>query len=480
MKNIFRLYFSIFFMLFAVILEAQNPVMIITCRGGFVQGQRTGNNSPCDVDLDGVSDCPMGTVCALISTDDELAQGIYLYECTSNPSAMEAFNLPCFGDCPTEAECGLVSDPMQTGVYEYGCLFKVSGCDEPCPDGMVCQELFDGENLFFDCVPDCSLIVCTDGSDSECNGSLYWDQFAEACLCDDESEPSFKDEVVKTTKDVDDCDCMTETTGLVPIAVDSIFQNSSNPDVFACGFADCFDITPDVDIVQDCTNPNGPATVTFNITGGDAFGYVTVSALQNCDFINADFLDLFNDLDAGQSVGIGPADANGNITIIFEIDDPNLIAVIDFGEELFEIEPCLPQFQPLDPCTCDSPFDPTTMLFSDVLEIQGLAPGQIVELEINVSGFIDPATGMPFPVGTTFGPPNAQGQVLIPFLRGIGEVADLTMSGERFLSDEPCPDPATCPPTDIPTLGEWGLLSLSILILIVGVVRIKSMEQKTA
>lgn len=407
MKTMFRLYIVNAILLFSIALQAQNPVMIITCRGNFIQNNVKVVGEDCDPDE---PDCPPGTICTF------------------------------------------VFDPNNPSTDTYQCL------------------------------PDCSLVSCNDDSACSIDGvnlDFFWEPSLAACVCSLDL-PGIKGDN-KENKDIEDCDCDTENTGLVSIPLDSVFGTTNQyPDQFVCGFADCFDIAPDVDIIQDCTDPNGSATITFNITGGEAFGYVTVSALQNCDFINADFLTLFGDLDDGQSVGIGPADADGNIEIIFEVDDPNLTAIIDFGEELFEIEPCLPQFQPLDPCTCESPFDPNTLLFSDVLEILGLASGQTVDLDINAGGFIDPATEMPFPVGTTFGPPDAQGVVAIPFLRGIGEVADITINGERFLSDEPCPDPATCPPTDIPTMGQWGLMSLSLLILIVGVVRIRSMEQSIA
>jgi len=133
------------------------------------------------------------------------------------------------------------------------------------------------------------------------------------------------------------------------------------------------------------------------------------------------------------------------------------------------------EISPTDPCSCSSPYDEVTMLYTDALVVSGLAGGQTVSLDANnnMDGFIDPSTGQSFVVGATFGPAPGDGTITIPFQRAEGAVADITIGGTAFISPEACPDRAECPAAAIPTMGEWGLMILALLLLIVSVVKIK-------
>jgi len=115
------------------------------------------------------------------------------------------------------------------------------------------------------------------------------------------------------------------------------------------------------------------------------------------------------------------------------------------------------------------------MLYTDALVVSGLAGGQTVSLDANnnMDGFIDPSTGQSFVVGVTFGPAPGDGTITIPFQRAEGAVADIIIGGTAFISPEACPDRADCLAAAIPTMGEWGLMILALLLLIVSVVKIK-------
>jgi len=127
------------------------------------------------------------------------------------------------------------------------------------------------------------------------------------------------------------------------------------------------------------------------------------------------------------------------------------------------------------------------------LTVIGLPPNSTVSLDpiYLLSGFRDINNNLLSP-GTLLGSTDALGNFTYSFFRGLGESADieliwnitgpLSRSGKvQFTSPDVCPQFEDCTPLPpsppIPTLGEWGIISLALLLMIVGVARIKEMEQ---
>ena len=328
-------------------------------------------------------------------------------------------------------------------------------------------------------MPDCSLASCL-SCDLTFSGGLFWEPLTESCECfvDVGDEP-----VPVTYSPEEDCNCPEGTVeATTDINNDGIFETT-------CAFPVCYEgeYTSMIECGQDDLIIDVELCAA---SGADAEGSVlVVESLVGCEFVSINSFDLLSQ--GGNTVGLGPADENGCIQFQIVLDAANAPATISFdGAETLDLEiPVCPTIS--DPCSCDKLFSNEPPLFSDELSIMGLPAGAQVMLSSTypLSGFKDNAS-MTFAPGTSLGTVDAFGNMTFPFYRGSEEVADIevvwsTTSPNRtgtisFTSSEPCPLFEDCdplPPAIIPTLSEWGLVSLALLLMIVGIARIRSMEQ---
>ena len=125
----------------------------------------------------------------------------------------------------------------------------------------------------------------------------------------------------------------------------------------------------------------------------------------------------------------------------------------------------------LDPCNCNNAI--TTpggqFLYRDTLSIQS-TPFASMSLSANISGFKD-VNGTDIAPGTNIGFGDAvTGIVKYVFYRPENEGVNIRVNGIAFLSS-PCPSASLCAPaTTVPTMGQWGLISLFLLLMILSVV----------
>ena len=152
-----------------------------------------------------------------------------------------------------------------------------------------------------------------------------------------------------------------------------------------------------------------------------------------------------------------------------------------------------------DPCSCEDPLNCTVggvIYFHDILTVRSADPllplgsGEIIEILGGATDFYTgaPCPGMVVPAGTLIPESSTAGVYEINFWRPGGVVPSLMVSingGAAIEVPAATFEPVcitTCPPTSIPipipTMGQWGLICLGLLLLIFGVVAVK--ERKIA
>lgn len=136
-----------------------------------------------------------------------------------------------------------------------------------------------------------------------------------------------------------------------------------------------------------------------------------------------------------------------------------------------------------DPCSCDNTI--TTpggmLLFRDTLSVSTTG-GTELFLTANTLGFLD-ANGVPVSTGTSLGTADNTTNILTyVFYRVSGEGVDIRVSGVPFMSTLGCPDASTCAPDPVeivPTMGEWTLIMLGLIMLIFSVLGVKVTTKAT-
>ena len=136
----------------------------------------------------------------------------------------------------------------------------------------------------------------------------------------------------------------------------------------------------------------------------------------------------------------------------------------------------------VDPCSCSDPDNLTTgggeFLFHDVLTVMG-PPGLDLRLLINDMEFLD-NTGTPLPINTTMIPETGAmtGIYQLDFWHRSGIATTITYgeAGGGGLMDtftsSLCME-ADCASVAIPTLSEWGLILLGLILTTIGLVAIR-------
>ena len=166
-----------------------------------------------------------------------------------------------------------------------------------------------------------------------------------------------------------------------------------------------------------------------------------------------------------------------DVDVVFKSESPCPL-IADCNSNLLNIDIT-------DPCNCNSSFNNVTKLYTDELLVKGLIGGQNIFLQSNNEGFRN-INGIDIAASTSF-TADASGEVLFPFYKFEGETTDIVLRIPQpggspdlissFTATFPCPYQSDCNAPTIPTLNQWGIITLSILLMILGVARIKSMEQ---
>ncbi len=339
-------------------------------------------------------------------------------------------------------------------------------------DGITCPEIseFDLESLsvMIDgqsvdiCVPVCSTFDCPD-----CYDDPYWNFDDYQCECED-----LEGEILA-------CDYPT-----TPMAYE------------------CYDGALDI-VVQpficDLTIPDEVVTIVIKPAPGQRPGDVfapddvlTVNDLQNCELIDGTnaYTTLFGLYggDAGDRAAFGVDPATGCIVIEFT-RDPSLPSVIVTRNANVDIviPPCAG-----DPCRCRpenvTDMDGIVQLWYDELTISGTPNARVSLLNDNsVGGFLDPATQMPFgPLPAMLGTLDGNGDLIVPFFRTPGVPTDIDLfettvgaGNNRFYNfKSECTLRTDACVAIVPTLGEWALIILGLILMIVGTVAIAQPKQE--
>lgn len=371
---------------------------------------------------------------------------------------------------------------IQEGLKSYG-----SEC--PCPAGFTCESIDEGINI---CVPSGDCLVCPDIEGD--SGTLLWDDDLQAYACRYISGPASGPVVVFAEAPDFETGCGCDAV-IGTVLTDVVINGET---ITTCAFPQCYN-GGFSDPVYDCSGfTNNVIKVTIcDIPPGR---FLTIEDVDNCEFLNPTFASLFAVTNGNsEDVGLGPANAMGCITFDLDIADPSVMATISFDGPDLNIDPntCAPLPPPdvplslnvsiNDPCTCSSPFNPASGLYTDRLIVSGLTPNQNITLTKNTEGFKD-IFGNPLVINTTTMMANAAGIVSFTFYKLEGETTNIELTipqpgllpslVEPFVASAPCPLQADCPKL-VPTLGQWGLISLSLILLIFGVTKIKELETIT-
>ncbi len=359
-------------------------------------------------------------------------------------------------------------------TYEGHCypLADAGMCPEvpPFVSLVTMDVMIDGET-FTICIPDCSL-ACAESCE---DGTLFWDPVEQGCVCDDDVDPFL-------------CGCpapLVETIAIGPLAniIDGMGY-CSLPE------QDCYNLGIDYVVepfICDGPNPSDTITITIKPAGGGIFNpfedALTIEDLQNCELIDGTgelltVVGLFGEDDRFAFV----ADENGCIVIEF-IRDPTQDAIISFlGEnnETIVIPACPRAF---DPCSCrdENITDPDNIVlyWYDELTFTG-TPNSLISVQSNniPEGFLDnlqsPYAG---PIGTT----DAMGLLNVPFFRTPGFDTDVVLVDPNNMTatlNSSCGLPANICARIVPTLGEWSIIVLALILMILGVTSFHAIQKR--
>lgn len=230
----------------------------------------------------------------------------------------------------------------------------------------------------------------------------------------------------------------------------------------------------------------------------DAFAFLVLNSNdpteQNCSY-------AFD----GGSIGdpdIPPlcvCDGNNEVVII-DIFGEGIVGGIFIGGGLSDID-CPAEGTPCQPISLDDPTDCSQLittpegvdLFRDVLTITSIPnapPIFVLTANNNSDGFLDmdgnPYASPTFFVVEGFGAADesvnfvqsltmvAPGVFELPFYRAPGSTVDIALSGTPFMSDSAAPTLESCQASAIPTVSEWGVMILALILLLFGIVLIRN------
>lgn len=264
----------------------------------------------------------------------------------------------------------------------------------------------------------------------------------------------------------------------------------TNPISFAEGAPASFEITK---LPDNVVPPNGETTFKLKYTVPD----ITSLSVQNA------FLEIFTNDPTSESCGLllGGSMGINSLCYCFCNEDQELEQICPKEVTgfkagiLVDIEFCqsangsaCASMALGDPCACKNlNISGPRPLFEDTLTVTAGA-GVMFTLTDNVTSdtysFLD-VNGDPIPKGTVIGFTNAKGLLHYPFYREAVTAVKIRVNGVEFISSELCPEAVACepsllppPPTEmVPTLSEWSLVLLTLLLMIVGLLKVQA-DQK--
>ena len=174
----------------------------------------------------------------------------------------------------------------------------------------------------------------------------------------------------------------------------------------------------------------------------------------------------------------------------FELD--GFLGGISIDDNICESDPediSCNSIQLVTECDCSNTINTETLsLFADTMRITGL-PGTNILLSDNVDSdqhsFLN-RNGAPFRRGSFLGQINTSGYVDIPMFRRPETSINIMLNGVKFTSNTSCPLIEDCPDDGgdavipagnmetIPTLSEWSIFLLGIILTIIGLVALRS------
>jgi hypothetical protein len=132
-----------------------------------------------------------------------------------------------------------------------------------------------------------------------------------------------------------------------------------------------------------------------------------------------------------------------------------------------------------DPCGCDNTIMvQNQLLFRDTLVVEALAGIPVNIIQNNMGGMVD-VNNMPLMNGLYIGLVPVSGVLKYVFYRRPGTSVDIFVNGTPFMSEAPCPSQESCL-ASIPTLSEWGMFILGLMVAIMGLLVLRMVSNKFA
>ena len=174
------------------------------------------------------------------------------------------------------------------------------------------------------------------------------------------------------------------------------------------------------------------------------------------------FCHTFNSIDTGYlAIGILDEEDGGGVTDLF-LNDLTLDNCCTIEAEDIEVR---------DPCACGNPnnlrLDDGRFLFQDTLIVTSSLP---VTLTMNDGNLLD-MFGNPIPINTSFTLDPATGEYKLEIFTESGASTNIEVSNGLYSAPFMAGSCTEC--EVVPTMGEWGLMSLGLLLMIFGVASIK-------
>ena len=349
----------------------------------------------------------------------------------------------CGGNCPTGFTC------HETSGKCYPLESAMPG--DTCPTGFISVEI--GESGIFICIPDCNdnNFVCGDDEDA-CPGNVEWHFVDFVCKCD--NNPTLVD----------------------PQAANN-FQAAMHGDTCK---SKCFsgDVTFSVSpLVCNAHTGDDTIVVTINVPVDSC---ASITDLLNCNLTSGDNFLIELIAQFGFEALFCDDDSDGEIIVSFTRDPSKSTTIALFGAAPIVIPAC-DEASLSDPCSCTDPLnvynaDGSVKFFHDKFTFIGTV-GENINLTVNAGTmgvFTDAAGTMVLATDATFGMITAAGTFekdfyRLPMPNGVVDISFIVGAApsEDFMST--C-DISTngCP--KIPTTSEWGLISLMLSLMIIGIV----------
>ena len=339
------------------------------------------------------------------------------------------------------------------------------------------------------CIPVCG-DVC-DETSSCGTRPIFWDFESYSCTCEFEEDIASRFDDRDGSLETRFCNCPGELVDTMTLVSEAIPEGAGR---CAIPLVNCYNLGLNINVepfICDVPTPENqtikilvrPITGSFEV-GVDA---ITLDDLENCNLLNGtqDLLTIAGLFDAADRPAF-IAENPDFIEIEFTRPNPTEPTRILFRDDTNQdiiIPPCPRVF---DPCSCrpenQTDADGIVEFWYDELTFVGNA-NTAVSVASNVipAGFLDTMTLLPIAgmIGTTDG----DGFLSVPFFRTPGSNTSVNLQdgmGQVVNLSSSCTLAVTACATAIPTMSEWGLIVLSLILLIFSVVAVDSIRKKVS